>query len=85
VPYGDLGDRFGVSRTHVRKIVAEAEAAGLVRLHGRGGHRVEILPRFLASYDHGLAVGMFILDTVHAVAVGRQAAVTASRAPVAAE
>ncbi len=74
VPYGDLGERFGVSRTHVRKIVMEAEDAGLVRLHGRGGHAVEILPRFWSSYDHGLAVGMFILDTVHAVAVGRQVA-----------
>jgi hypothetical protein len=72
VPYGDLGRRFGVSRTHVRKIVEEAEDAGLVRLHGRGGHSVEILPRFWASYDRGLAVGMFVHDAVHAVTIGRR-------------
>ena len=73
VPYGDVGERFGVSRTHVRKIVEEAQSAGLVRLHGRGGHQVEILPRFWASYDRGLAVGMFGHDAVHALTVGRRA------------
>ncbi len=85
VPYGDVGERFGVSRTHVRKIVQEAEDAGLVRLHGRGGHQVEILPRFWASYDRGLAIGMFIHDTVHAVTIGRQAAEARQPAAVAAE
>ena len=85
VPYGDVGERFGVSRTHVRKIVAEAQEAGLVRLHGRGGHQVEILPRFWTSYDRGLAVGMFIHDTVHAVTIGRQAAETRRPAAAAAE
>ncbi len=85
VPYGDLGERFGVSRTHVRKIVAEAQDAGLVRLHGRGGHRVEILPRFWASYDHGLAIGMFIHDVVHAVTIGRQARTAPQAVAIAAE
>jgi DNA-binding FadR family transcriptional regulator len=85
VPYGDVGERFGVSRTHVRKIVEEAQAAGLVRLHGRGGHRVEILPSLWTSYDRGLAVGMFIHDTVHAVTIGRQAGATPQTAALAAE
>lgn len=85
VPYGDIGERFGVSRTHVRKIVEEAQAAGLVRLHGRGGHRVDILPRLWTSYDRGLAVGMFIHDTVHAVTTGRQAGVTPQATALAAE
>ncbi len=85
VPYGDVGERFGVSRTHVRKIVQEAQDAGLVRLHGRGGHQVEILPRFWASYDRGLAVGMFIHDTVHAVTIGRQVEETRQSAAIAAE
>ena len=85
VPYGDVGERFGVSRTHVRKIVAEAQDAGLVRLHGRGGHRVEVLPRFWASYDHGLAVGMFGHDMVHAVTIGRQASETPQPVGIAAE
>jgi hypothetical protein len=44
VPYADVGDRFGVSRTQVREILAAAEAIGLVKLQARGGHRVEIPP-----------------------------------------
>ncbi|MGY2048166.1 hypothetical protein [Methylobacterium sp. JK268] len=74
-PYAGIGDRFGVSRTHVRQLLAAAEAAGLVRLHARGGHRVEILPRHWASYDRGLAAGMYLHDLIH-VAVERAAAVS---------
>lgn len=73
VPYADIGDRFGISRTHVRTVLVEAQAAGLVRLDGRGGHRVEILPRLWESYDRGLAAGMFSHDMVHALVVGRRA------------
>jgi anti-sigma factor RsiW len=50
VPYADASDRFGVSRTHVRSLMETAQAAGLVKLIGRGGRRVEIVPRFWASY-----------------------------------
>ena len=73
VPYADIGERFGISRTHVRTILVEAQDAGLVRLDGRGGHRVEILPRLWESYDRGLAAGMFGHDMVHALVVGRRA------------
>ncbi|HVZ51431.1 MAG TPA: hypothetical protein VG986_05665 [Pseudolabrys sp.] len=73
VPYGDIGERFGVSRTHVRAILNEAQDAGLVRLHSRGGHRVEILDRLWTSYDRGLAAGMFSHDMVHALVTGRKA------------
>jgi hypothetical protein len=73
VPYADVGDRFGISRTHVRAILTEAQDAGLVRLDGRGGHRVEILPRLWTSYDRGLAAGMFSHDIVHALVTGRRA------------
>lgn len=73
IPYADMGERFGVSRTHVRAILNEAQDAGLVRLQGRGGHRVEILPRLWASYDRGLAAGMFSHDMVHALVTGRRA------------
>jgi DNA-binding transcriptional ArsR family regulator len=49
VPYADMGDRFGVSRTHVRQLLVAAQEAGLVNLKARGGRRVEILPRLWAS------------------------------------
>ena len=39
VPYIDAADRFGVSRTHVRNLMADAESAGLVRITGRGGRQ----------------------------------------------
>src|SRR5260370_16739995 len=45
VPYADVGDRFGVSRAHVRGLLIAAQDAGLVNLHPRNAHRVEILPR----------------------------------------
>ena len=73
VPYADLGERFGVSRTHVRELLLAAQGIGLVRLDGRGGRRVEILPRLWESYDRGLAAGMFVHDAVHAVTIGRRA------------
>lgn len=64
VPYGSIGDRFGVSRTHVRQLLVAAEAAHLVKLHSRG-RRVQILPRQWASYDQGMAVGMYLHDLVY--------------------
>ncbi|MCP3442836.1 hypothetical protein [Bradyrhizobium sp. CCGUVB14] len=67
VPYIDVADRFGVSRTHVRNLMDSAEAAGLVRIVGRGGRSIEILPRHWASYDRGLAVGMYLHDIVNLV------------------
>jgi biotin operon repressor len=72
VPYADIGDCFGVSRTHVRELLAAAEQIGLVKLQARGGHRVEILPRLWASYDRAIAGGMFLHDLVYGAATGRK-------------
>jgi hypothetical protein len=69
IPYIEAADRFGVSRTHVRNLMVDAESAGLVRITGRGGHSIQILPRFWASYDRGLAVGMYLHDAVNLVAM----------------
>jgi hypothetical protein len=65
VPYADIGERFGVSRTHVRQLLVAAEAAGLVKLHARGGRHVEILPRHWASYDRGMAAAMYLHDMIY--------------------
>jgi DNA-binding MarR family transcriptional regulator len=69
VPYIEAADRFGVSRTHVRNLMNTAESAGLVTITGRGGRSVVILPRFWASYDRGLAVGMYIHDAINLAAM----------------
>ncbi|MEP7454206.1 hypothetical protein [Phyllobacterium sp. SB3] len=43
-PFEEIANLYGVSRTHIRRLMKVAEAEGLVRLHERGGRRVEILP-----------------------------------------
>jgi DNA-binding IclR family transcriptional regulator len=71
VAYADVADRFGVSRTHVRQLLVAAEEAGLVKLHARGGRRVELLPRLWSSYDRSIAGGMYLHDMIY-VAAARQ-------------
>lgn len=66
ISYAHVGERFGYSRTHVRQVLTDAEAAGLVRVHSRGGHNVEILPALWAGHDRGLAIGMRLHDMVYA-------------------
>jgi hypothetical protein len=66
VSYAGVGERFGYSRTHVRQVLTDAEAAGLVRLHSAGGHRVEILPPLWAGHDRSVAVGMCLHDMIYA-------------------
>jgi hypothetical protein len=63
--YVDIGDRFGVSRTQVRKILATAQEAGLVRLHDRGGRRVEVLPTLWLAFDNGIATGAHLVEMVY--------------------
>ena len=72
LPYGHVGERFGLSRTHVRRLLETAQDAGLVRLHERGGRRVEILPRLWASHDSALACRMYLYDLVHVAASRRE-------------
>jgi DNA-binding MarR family transcriptional regulator len=69
IPYMDVADRFGVSRTHVRNLMNTAQSAGLVKIVGRGGRSIEILPRHWSSYDRGLAVGMYLHDVANLVAM----------------
>ena len=76
VPYAEIGDRFGVSRTHIRALLTDAETSGLVKLHARGGRSVEILPRLWASHDRGVAGGMYLNDIIYVAATGQLRAAT---------
>ena len=67
IPYMEVAERLGVSRTHIRNLMNSAQAAGLVRIVGRGGRSIEILPRHWTSYDRGLTVGMYLHDAVNLV------------------
>jgi hypothetical protein len=69
VSYAEAAERFGATPTHVRTLMESAQSAGLVKLIGRGGYKIEILPRFWKSYDRGLAVGMYLHDAVNLVAM----------------
>jgi hypothetical protein len=82
IPYTDAGDRFGVSRTHVRRLLSAAQDAGLVKLHARGGHRVEILPRLWVSHDRGISGGMYFHDIVYLAATNALSAEASSVAKV---
>jgi hypothetical protein len=73
VPYTDIGERFGVSRTHVRNLLVAAADAGLVTLHTRGGLRAEILPRLWTSHDRGLAIAMYLHDATYLAVVNELA------------
>lgn len=60
--FGDVAHRFGLSRSHVRGVMQDAEAAGFIRLHGKGGRAVEILPRLWRSDAIGHGVGARLRD-----------------------
>jgi len=74
VRYAEVGDRFGVSGTQVRKLLGAAEAKGLVKLHARGGKRVEITRELWASHDRGINGGMYFHDVVFVAAMQARAA-----------
>ncbi len=76
VRYTEVGDRFGVSHTQVRKLLLAAEAGGLVKLHARGGQKVEILPELWAAHDRGIAGGMYYHDVVFAATMRAAGALT---------
>ena len=75
--YSDIGARFGVSRTHVRSILQDAEQAGLVVLTGQGGRLVELKPAILRAFDRFLADSMSGHDLLHRLALGRIASAAA--------
>jgi hypothetical protein len=69
ISYSDLGSRFGVSRTHVRELLEEAEGLGLVRLTKGGGQSVELLPAVLQAFDRLVADAMSGFDLCYQLAL----------------
>ncbi|HEX3863668.1 MAG TPA: hypothetical protein VHY35_18450 [Stellaceae bacterium] len=62
ISYSDLGGRFGVSRTHVRKLLVAAEEMELVRLTRGSGHFVEMTPQLINAFDRLVADAMSGFD-----------------------
>jgi hypothetical protein len=71
ISYSDLGDRFGVSRTHVRKLLEEAQELDLVRLTKADGQFVELLPPVLQAFDRLVAEAISGLDLCYELALRR--------------
>jgi DNA-binding MarR family transcriptional regulator len=69
VSYSDLGERFGVSRTHVRELLVEAEAMGLVRLSKGRSRLVELKPSLLEAFDRFVADAMSGFDLCYQLAL----------------
>jgi ribosomal protein L20A (L18A) len=69
--YSDIGTRFGVSRTHVRKLLQDAERADLVRLSGQGERLVELKPAMLNAFDRFVAESMSGHDLLYGIALSR--------------
>ena len=69
--YSDVGARFGVSRTHVRKLLQDAERADLVRLSGQGGRLVELKPAMLGAFDRFVAESMSGHDLLFGITLGQ--------------
>jgi hypothetical protein len=67
ISYSDLGGRFGVSRTHVRKLLVAAQEMDLVRL--TKGHVVEMQPQLLAAFDRLVADAMSGFDLCYQLAL----------------
>jgi len=69
--YTDIASRFGVSRTHVRLILQDAERNGDVALSGRGGRLVELKPSILQAFDRFVADSMAGHDLLFRLALSR--------------
>jgi hypothetical protein len=63
--YSDIGARFGVSRTHVRKLLTEAQEQGLVRLTSDRGPFVQITPMLVQAFDRFIADSMAGHDLIY--------------------
>lgn len=68
ISYSDIGGRFGVSRTQVRKLLLEAEAKGLLHLARGSGPFVRLTPALIQAFERFIADTMAGHDLVYRLA-----------------
>jgi DNA-binding MarR family transcriptional regulator len=68
ISYSDIGPRFGVSRTQVRKLLQLAEKDGLVQLTRGKGYFVRLTPKLLEAFDRFIADTMVAHDITYNLA-----------------
>jgi DNA-binding MarR family transcriptional regulator len=72
--YADIGERFGVSSTHVRSLLEDAAQHGDLSVSaGRGDHAIELKPSLLGAFDRFLADAMSGHDLLYRVTRERMA------------
>lgn len=72
--YADIGERFGVSSTHVRSLLEDAAQHGDLSVSaGRGEHAIELKPSLLQAFDRFLADAMSGHDLLYRVTRERMA------------
>ncbi|MEH0070201.1 hypothetical protein V6L77_07470 [Pannonibacter sp. Pt2-lr] len=49
--YEAISEHAGISRTHARLLMEQAETLGLVQLHARGGRDIEVLQNAWDAMD----------------------------------
>ena len=69
ISYSDIGDRFGTSRTFVRKLLQEAEGQGLLSLTKHNGQFVEVMPELVQAFDRFVAASMSGHDLIYNLAL----------------
>lgn len=57
-PFDEIAPLFGVSRTHIRRLMKKAEAEGFVRLLQDGGRKVEILDPLREIFENIVAMNV---------------------------
>lgn len=57
-PFDEIAPLFGVSRTHIRRLMRKAEAEGFVRLLQDGGRKVEILNPLREIFENIVAMNV---------------------------
>ena len=50
-PFEDIGILYGVSRTHIRRLMKKAETEGLVLLLEDGGRKIKVLPPLVDVFE----------------------------------
>lgn len=55
MPYETISESIGVSRTHARLLIEQAESLGLITLHARGGREIELCAALWHAADEWFA------------------------------
>lgn len=69
ISYSELGTRFGVSRTHVSKLLREAETQNLVRLTRADAQFVQLMPELVKAFDRFAADSLAGFDLCYNLAL----------------